>query len=125
MRRSIPRRIAPGSRAFIALIAVMMTMTAMTIDINLPSIPATAADLGTAVPVAQFTVTIFFAGFAVGQLVWGPLSDRIGRRLGVLIGTGIFVVATIGCALPSTSRASWSCARSRASAPAPARCSGA
>jgi DHA1 family bicyclomycin/chloramphenicol resistance-like MFS transporter len=99
MRRSIPRRIAPGSRAFIALIAAMMTMTAMTIDINLPSIPATAADLGTAVPVAQFTVTIFFAGFAVGQLVWGPLSDRIGRRLGVLIGTGIFVVATIGCAL--------------------------
>ena len=99
MRQAVPSRITPGSPAFIALIAAMMTMTAMTIDINLPSIPATAADLGTTVPLAQFTVTIFFAGFAVGQLVWGPLSDRIGRRPGVLIGTGIFLLATIGCAL--------------------------
>ena len=73
MRQAVPSRITPGSPAFIALIAAMMTMTAMTIDINLPSIPATAADLGTTVPLAQFTVTIFFAGFAVGQLVWGPL----------------------------------------------------
>ena len=93
------RAIAPGSRAFIALIAAMMTMTAMTIDINLPAIPATAADLGASVPAAQLTVTIFFAGFAIGQLVWGPLSDRTGRRPAVLIGTGIFVLATLGCAL--------------------------
>ena len=93
------RAIAPGSRAFIALIAAMMTMTAMTIDINLPAIPATAADLGAAVPAAQLTVTIFFAGFAIGQLVWGPLSDRTGRRPGVLVGTGIFVLASLGCAL--------------------------
>ena len=93
------RPIAPGSGAFIALIAAMMTMTAMTIDINLPAIPATASDLGASLTTSQLTVTIFFGGFAVGQLVWGPLSDRIGRKPGVLIGTVIYVLATVGCAL--------------------------
>lgn len=93
------RPIAPGSGAFIALIAAMMTMTAMTIDINLPAIPVTALDLGASLTTSQLTVTIFFGGFAAGQLVWGPLSDRIGRKPGVLIGTVIYVLATVGCAL--------------------------
>jgi MFS transporter, DHA1 family, multidrug resistance protein len=99
MRRAVPSRIAPGSRAFIALIAAMMTMTAMTIDINLPAIPVTAEALGTSLTTTQLTVTIFFGGFAVGQLVWGPLSDRIGRKPGVLIGTAVYVAASVGCAL--------------------------
>ena len=77
----------------------MMTMTAMTIDINLPAIPDTALDLNASLTAAQLTVTIFFGGFAVGQLFWGPLSDRLGRKPGVLIGTVIYVIATIGCAL--------------------------
>ena len=65
------RPITPGSGAFIALIAAMMTMTAMTIDINLPAIPVTAADLGASLTTAQLTVTVFFGGFAIGQLVLG------------------------------------------------------
>jgi MFS transporter, DHA1 family, multidrug resistance protein len=93
------RPIRPGSGAFIALIAALMAMTAMTIDINLPAIPVTAEDLGASLTTTQLTVTIFFGGFAVGQLVWGPLSDRIGRKPGVLVGTAIYVVATVGCAL--------------------------
>ena len=99
MSLALARPITPGSGAFIALIAAMMTMTAMTIDINLPAIPATAADLGASLTTSQLTVTIFFGGFALGQLVWGPLSDRIGRKPGVLVGTVIYVVATVGCAL--------------------------
>ena len=99
MSLALARPITPGSGAFIALIAAMMTMTAMTIDINLPAIPATAADLGASLTTSQLTVTIFFGGFAIGQLVWGPLSDRIGRKPGVLIGTVIYVLATVGCAL--------------------------
>ena len=54
----------------------MTAMTAMTIDINLPAIPVTATDLGTSLTMAQLTVTVFFGGFAVGQLLWGSLSDR-------------------------------------------------
>lgn len=93
------RRIRPGSPSFVALIAGFMTMTAMTIDINLPAIPATAADLGTDLPTAALTVSLFFVGFALGQLVWGPVSDRYGRRPAMLVGTTIFVLATLGCAL--------------------------
>ena len=99
MSLALARPVSPGSGAFIALIAAMMTMTAMTIDINLPAIPATALDLDAPLTTSQLTVTIFFGGFAVGQLVWGPLSDRLGRKPGVLIGTIIYVLATVGCAL--------------------------
>ncbi|MGE3295065.1 MAG: multidrug effflux MFS transporter [Geminicoccaceae bacterium] len=99
MTTVLARPIAPGSGAFIALIAGMMTMTAMTIDINLPAIPITAAELGGSLTTSQLTVTIFFVGFAVGQLFWGPLSDRIGRKPCILVGTGIYVVASIGCTL--------------------------
>ena len=94
MNRDVARAIVPGSGAFIALIAAMMTMTAMTIDINLPAIPVTAADLGTSLTMAQLTVTVFFGGFAVGQLLWGSLSDRIGRKPGILIGTVLYEIAT-------------------------------
>ena len=78
MSPALARSITPGSGAFIALIAAMMTMTAMTIDINLPAIPATAVYLGASITTSQLTVTIFFGGFALGQLVWGPLSDPSG-----------------------------------------------
>jgi MFS transporter, DHA1 family, multidrug resistance protein len=99
MISAVARPITPGSGAFIALIAAMMTMTAMTIDINLPAIPVTAADLGASLTTTQLSVTAFFGGFAIGQLVWGPLSDRRGRKPCLLIGTVVYIVATLGCAL--------------------------
>ena len=77
----------------------MITLTAMTIDINLPAIPGTAEALGSSLTEAQFTVTIFFGGFAFGQLLWGSLSDRFGRKPGIMIGTVIYLIATVGCAL--------------------------
>lgn len=91
--------IAPGSGAFIALIAALMTVTAMSIDINLPAIPATAAALGSSVTTAQLSVSLFFAGFAAGQLFWGPVSDRTGRKPAMLVGLLLYEAATIGCAL--------------------------
>lgn len=91
--------VRPGSAVFIALIAGMMTMTAMTIDINLPAIPAIAADLGSSLSASQLTVTVFFLGFAVGQLVWGPLADRFGRKPTLLVGSALYVATTLGCAL--------------------------
>jgi DHA1 family bicyclomycin/chloramphenicol resistance-like MFS transporter len=99
MSHALARPITPGSGAFIALIAAMMAMTAMTIDINLPAIPVTGVDLGASLTTTQLTVTIFFGGFAVGQLIWGPLSDRRGRKPCVLFGTVIYIIATVGCAL--------------------------
>lgn len=100
--RSMASRIVPGSAAFIALIAALMTMTAMTIDINLPAIPATAAALGGSLTAGQLTVTVFFGGFALGQLFWGPCSDRFGRKPVMVVGIGLFVLSSAACAFAQT-----------------------
>jgi DHA1 family bicyclomycin/chloramphenicol resistance-like MFS transporter len=71
----------------------------MAIDMYLPSLPALARDLGGAPAAAQQTVAAFFIGLALGQLVYGPLSDRLGRRPPLLFGIGLFLLATAGCAL--------------------------
>ncbi len=92
------RPVEPDSIAFILLMAGLMTMSAMTIDINLPAIPATAADLGAPTAQIGLTVTIFFVGFALGQAVYGPVSDRFGRRPVLIVGIVLFVVASLACA---------------------------
>ena len=82
-------------REFMALMALLMSMTAMSIDIMLPALPEIGASLG--VPdTAQLplVVTIFMVGMAIGQLVWGPLADRFGRRRPLLLGLALFVLAT-------------------------------
>lgn len=90
-------RIVPGSGAFIVLIASLMTVTAMSIDINLPAIPTTAVELNTELSTAQLTVTLFFQGLAVGQLFWGPVSDHTGRKPALIAGLLLYVVGTAGC----------------------------
>jgi DHA1 family bicyclomycin/chloramphenicol resistance-like MFS transporter len=101
-RRGGTTRLVPGSAAFIAVIAALMTMTAMTIDINLPAIPQTAAALGGSLTQGQLTVTVFFGGFALGQLFWGPCSDRFGRKPVMLVGIGLFVLTSALCMLAQT-----------------------
>lgn len=65
----------------------------------LPALPALARDLGTGTGSATLTVAVFFLGMAAGQLIYGPLSDRVGRRPPLLIGTAVFVAGSIACAL--------------------------
>ncbi len=101
-RPGASRRISPDSGLFVALLAALMTMTAMSIDISLPAVPATAASLGASLAVAQLIVPAFFLGFAIGQTLWGPTSDRFGRRPVLLLGIVLYVVATLGCAVSPT-----------------------
>lgn len=81
---------------FVALTAAMMALTALSIDIMLPALP----DIGAALGVAsenerQLVVIIYMAGFAAGQLVYGPLSDRLGRRPVLLAGLLIFTAGSL------------------------------
>ncbi len=72
---------------------------AITIDLYLPTLPAIAHDYGVSAAAVQLTLSAFFVGMALGQLFFGPLSDRIGRRPVVLIGCAVYVLASLACAL--------------------------
>ena len=81
---------------YIALSAFLMALTALSIDIMLPALPAIAHTFNLAEPnQRQLVVIIYFVGFGVGQLFWGPLSDRFGRLPILTFGLGIFIVASV------------------------------
>jgi DHA1 family bicyclomycin/chloramphenicol resistance-like MFS transporter len=68
----------------------------------LPSLPKVAASLGTSPDGALASMTVFFITFAIGQLLYGPSSDLFGRRRPLVVGTVLFVIASIGCALATS-----------------------
>ncbi len=69
------------------------------IDMYLPALPTVAADLAASPQAVQLTLTAYFLAFGLAQLVYGPLSDQMGRRPPLLIGLAIFLAGTLGCAL--------------------------
>ena len=71
----------------------------MSIDMYLPALPTIAGAFGMETAAAQFTLSSFFIGLALGQTIHGPLADRFGRKPPLYIGLGIFVLASLGCAL--------------------------
>lgn len=71
----------------------------LAIDLYLPALPAIAAGLSATPDMVQWSITVFLAGFALGMLFYGPLSDRFGRRRVMLAGIGLFVLASLGCLL--------------------------
>lgn len=81
---------------FVLILSALMAVTSLSTDIYLPAMPVMATDLQGD---AELTITGFLIGFCIAQLIWGPISDRYGRRLPLFIGMGLFVTGSIGCAL--------------------------
>lgn len=81
----------------IVLLSALVAFGPLSIDMYLPSLPAIAADLDTHVAAVQKTITIFLIGFSVGMLIYGPLSDRYGRKKLLMIGMTVYVLSTLGC----------------------------
>ncbi|MGE9551963.1 multidrug effflux MFS transporter [Erwinia amylovora] len=81
---------------FIIILSALMAVTSLSTDIYLPAMPVMASDLQGN---AELTITGFLMGFCIAQLIWGPISDRFGRRLPLFIGMGLFVTGAVGCAL--------------------------
>jgi proP protein len=82
--------------SFLVILSALMAFTSLSTDIYLPALPVMERTLGGD---AELTVTGFLIGFAIAQLVWGPVSDRIGRKLPLFLGMVLFVIGSVGCAL--------------------------
>lgn len=82
--------------SFLAMLGALMAFTSLSTDIYLPAMPQMQRDLQGNV---ELTITGFLVGFALAQLVWGPVSDRIGRRRPLIVGVALFIAGSIGCAL--------------------------
>lgn len=90
---STPRRVV-----YIILLGALTALGPFTIDLYLPAFPVLQEDFRTSAAAIQLTLTGTMIGFALGQLVVGPLSDKVGRRLPLLIVTALHVVASTAAA---------------------------
>ena len=89
-----------GRPQFIAIVASLMALNALAIDIMLPAFPNMQADLGIAdANRVQYILLSYIIGFGGAQLIFGPLSDRFGRRAPLLFGIALYAVCAIGGAL--------------------------
>lgn len=83
---------------FIALVALLNAMVAMSIDTMLPAIGSMAAELGAGDPNSrQHIITVFFAGMTLGTLIYGPWSDSIGRKPAIYAGLALYTVGCLIC----------------------------
>ncbi len=91
----------PGRPAlrFLFVLSGLMSLGSLSTDMYLPALPTLAGVFHVGIGAVQFTLTTFLVGFCVGQLIWGPLGDRYGRRNMAAIGLAIFVIGSSGCAL--------------------------
>jgi len=83
---------------FVALMASLMSIVALAIDAILPALEIIGADLGTSnTGDFQLLITMIFLGLGIGSLLFGPLSDSLGRKPIVYIGFGLFIIASLIC----------------------------
>lgn len=81
---------------FVPLAALLMSLVALSVDAMLPALPVIGQDLGVQRSNdTQFVISALFIGLAIGQLIFGPLSDSVGRRPAIFAGLSIFIVGCI------------------------------
>lgn len=90
-----------SSRFFkIALVlGLLSAIGPFAIDMYLPALPEIGSSLGAGIGQVQMSLTVFFIAIGVGQLLYGPVSDMVGRKPPLYFGLGLFALASVGCAL--------------------------
>src|ERR1700733_1181387 len=83
------------ARAPFLLLVAMTACGTLGMHVIIPALPATARALGMSIGTAQLTITLYLIGLAIGQLLYGPVSDRFGRRPVLLVGLSLFTGASI------------------------------
>ena len=80
-------------------LGALTAMGPLAVDMYLPALPTIAREFGASAGAVQVSLSVYFVGMAAGQAVYGPLSDRIGRKPTLCFGLMLFFLASIGCAL--------------------------
>lgn len=101
---SVKQYAAEGKNNFllILMLGILNTITPFSIDMYLPAFPRMAVDMNTTVENISLSVSTYFLGFALGQILYGPLLDRFGRKPPLYIGLLLYIIATICCAFCAT-----------------------
>ncbi len=87
----------PDTLGMTVMLALLAALGPLSTDMYLPSLPAIARELSATTAETQATLSAFLLGFAVGQFIYGPVSDRAGRRPVLLFGLAVFTLASLAC----------------------------
>jgi len=87
-----------STRAPFAVVVAVTACGTLGMHLIIPALPATATALGVSAPVIQLTITLYLIGLAAGQVLYGPISDRFGRRPVLILGLGLFTLAGLATA---------------------------
>ena len=88
----------PGTFGLTLLLAMLTALGPLSMDMYLPSLPDIAHVLDAPVARTQLTISSYLVGFAAGQMIYGPLSDRYGRRPVLLAAVALYLASTLACA---------------------------
>ncbi len=102
-----PARVPAAKQGWwvLGILSLLMGFASISTDLYLPAMPAMGHALGTSSGMMEWTVSGYLIGFSLGQLLWGPVSDRHGRRPPVAVGLVLFVIGSAGCALAGSASA--------------------
>ncbi len=96
------KKLSPNSVGLTVLLGALTALGPMSMDIYLVSVPSMTEAFHTGVAEVQLTLSLYMAGFALGQLFYGPISDGLGRRPALALGLAMHVAASLVCALSTS-----------------------
>lgn len=91
----------------ILILSLLTALEPLSIDLYLPGFIMMSDTFNTSITNVQVSLSTFLGGFAIGQLMWGPLADRFGRKKPILISLSIFILASIACIYVTTIEQLW------------------
>lgn len=91
------KALRPDTFALNALLAFLTSFGPLSVDLYLPSLPEIGRALSASEPEVQLTISLYLIGYAIGQLVYGPISDRFGRKPIILAALFIYIAGTVAC----------------------------
>ncbi|MBW7837714.1 MAG: MFS transporter, partial [Sphingomonadales bacterium] len=88
---------APSLRTTIAIVTLLAAVPRLAASLYTPSMPSLSAEFGASMAEVKITFTAYIAGLAVGQILYGPISDSVGRKPVLLIGLTLFSLLSLAC----------------------------